>query len=122
MKVQSAGPTLKISQVEAGGSRVALDDGVRVVGDDELVAGNQMSTRLVAGGGDGLRDDEGQAFGAPGHGEGPGRLAASALLDIGQSAVGVGGDQGRAVDRGGLHRARLDDGEGVPADASVRIL
>lgn len=106
-------------EVEGGGAGVALDNGVGVVGGDQLVVGEQVRSSLEAGGGDLLRDSQGQAVGALDDAEGPGGLSAGGVLDVGQSATDVGGDLGRALDASRLHGAGLDDSEGVQALGAV---
>lgn len=73
-----------------------------------------MGAGLVAAGSDGLRDSQGQALGAASDVESAGRLLASALGNVRQSAVKVGGDKAGAVDSSGLHGTGLDDVEEVP--------
>lgn len=105
---------LGAGQVERGGTVVALDLGVGLGGHDKLVVGDQVSTSLVGARGDWLRDGESKSRIAADDGESSGGLLASALRNIRQSSVGVGAHKCRALDTGGLHCARLQDGEGVP--------
>lgn len=109
-------------EVEAGGAGVALDNGVGLVGHLQVGVGQQVRTGLVAGGGHGLGDGKGQAVGALGHGEGARGVLAGAVLNVGESAVGVGGDHGLAAHGGGLHGAGLDDTEGVTIASSLASL
>lgn len=109
----------KLLEVEASGADVVLDNSVGLVGGLELGVGDEVGAGLVAGGGDGLGDGDSQAVGALGHAEGPGRLLASTLLDLGELTTGTGGARSRALDPSGLHGAGLDDGEGVPGSLLV---
>lgn len=100
-------------EVERAGTGVVLDNSVGLVGDLEIGVGEKVGARLVAARGNRLGNGKGETLGAADDVEGAGGESAGALLDIGESAVSVAGDEGGAVDTGGLHGAGLDDGESV---------
>lgn len=108
-------------EVERAGTSVVLNNSVGLVGDLEVRVGEKVGASLVAARGNRLRDGEGETLGTADDVESAGGEGAGALLDIGESAVGVAGDKSGAVDTGGLHGTGLDDSKSVTRRLSACV-
>lgn len=102
---------MNLFKVKGGGAGVTLNNGVRLVGNLKVRAGEEVRTSLVAAGGDRLGDGNGDTLGIADEVKCAGRLRAGGLLDVGKGAVVVGSDESLALDTGGLHGTGLDDGK-----------
>ncbi|TGO37686.1 hypothetical protein BHYA_0091g00180 [Botrytis hyacinthi] len=104
-----------VVQTEGGRTVVALGATHGVGNHDQLAVGKQVGSSLVASWGNLLGNEEVEAGILAGNPESAGGLDAGStpLWDVGESSVGLAGDERGAFDSGGLHGAGLDHGEGV---------
>lgn len=113
---------LQADHVEVGGTNVFLDDGGLLVLHLEVGVDEQVGAGGVAVGADAGGDGEDDTGAETEHVPGATRVLALAVAHLGQGAVGVAEDVGRAVGAGGrLHGAGDVDVEGVAVGNGRRL-